>query len=194
MNNIRRAIDERLKLINFDDLYKGFREYDYAIYDDEYVYLKDKIISKDQRFIGNTAIKYDDSYLAIWYKPDGDKDILTSNIIHEMFHCYQYDTKIPFSIDDINATKNNLDKEYLQLKHLEKKYLVEAIKTLNEKAYSKVLSIRNKRKTLNTVYDYELSIETLEGVAESCKLNALKILNQTTFVKVINDGCDYLLK
>ncbi len=194
MKHLREAIDSRLARIDFDALHKGFKKYAYALYDDTHVYLEDKVIEKDQRFIGNTAITYKGAYMAIWYKPEGDEDLLASNMVHEMFHCYQYERDMSVGIDDINATRYELDKAYLELKDLEKQYLVEAIQTLNKEAYSKVLAIREKRKEMNPVYSYELAMENFEGAAESCKLLALKTLNEATYDTHIQEGTSYILK
>lgn len=191
---MRAEIDKRLARIDFNELYVGFTAYDYALYDDKHVYLKDRVIEKDQRFIGNTAIQFDDAYLAIWYKPDGDLDVLTANIIHEMFHCFQLDTKVKIMIDDVNAMKFKLDEAYLQLKHAEKECLVKAIKEDDKEAYGHVLSIRNKRQSLNPIYAYEMALETFEGIAECCKLKALSILNDRAYLKEIEKGTTFILE
>ena len=59
-------IEEKINSIDFDLLYQGFKPYDFALYNENYVFLKDKIIPIDNRFIGNTAIFYEENYLAIW--------------------------------------------------------------------------------------------------------------------------------
>jgi len=193
MNQFRQAIDKRLDLIDFESLSKGFKRYDYALYDDKHVYLKDRVIDKDQRFLGNTAINFEGEYIAIWHNPQGDLDILTSNIIHEMFHCHQYDANIPILIDDLGALKYTLDRRYLELKQEEKVLLVNAIQNMDQDAYSQVLSIRQMRNNLNPIYDYERSIEIFEGGAEACKLSALKHFCYATYEKVIKEGCAFIL-
>ena len=84
-------IVDRLEKIDFNKLFPGFTRYEFALYSNETVYLKDNTIPWDNRFIGNTSIMYENNYIAIWnmdYSID-DIDIFTSKIIHEMFHAYQ---------------------------------------------------------------------------------------------------------
>ena len=85
-------INQKLDSLNLSEIWQGFARYDYALYDDKNVYLKDKVFPVDNRFLGNTSIKYDNKYIAIWKVTESDKkniDNLTASLIHEMFHAHQ---------------------------------------------------------------------------------------------------------
>src|SRR5690606_1728486 len=81
-----------LKLYNF---WKNFQAYEFALYNKEKAYFSNgKVIDWNNRFIGNTAIKYEDNYIAIWNLDTIetiDIDVLSASMVHEMFHAYQYE-------------------------------------------------------------------------------------------------------
>ena len=50
----------------------------------------DKYIEKTDAFCANTSIVYEGEQIAIWMvQEDLDESVLTSKIVHEMFHGYQ---------------------------------------------------------------------------------------------------------
>ncbi len=167
MKQIRTEIDKRLDSIEFNTLYHGFIRYDYAIYDDEKVYLKDQTLEKDNRFLGNSAILFEEKYIAIWYVTEDDLkdlDILTCNLIHEMFHAHQWSKEGVRDINDINGTQYPISIEHHTLKQLELKKLVQASTSEQILLHLKeALSFRKRRIELNEMIDYELNIETMEG-------------------------------
>ncbi|MCK8061477.1 MULTISPECIES: hypothetical protein [unclassified Fusibacter] len=69
MTNLPDEIDKRLNLIDFNELWPGFKRYEYALYDDEHVILNDKTMERDQRFMGNTSICYEGEHTICGYDP-----------------------------------------------------------------------------------------------------------------------------
>lgn len=58
-------IDKRIQKIEFENLWKGFKKYPFAIYNNESVYLDAEIIPKTDEFIANTAILHEDKWITI---------------------------------------------------------------------------------------------------------------------------------
>lgn len=90
-------IEARLDALDFGALWQGFTRSDFALYTDERACLNGALTDKDARFFGNAAIKRDGGRIAIWHIERGcavcddeAKDALAANIVHEMFHAYQY--------------------------------------------------------------------------------------------------------
>lgn len=191
MNKLYDGIVNRLNKINFEKLYPGFKIYEFALYDDEWVYLKDRKIPRDNRFLGNTAIAFEGGYLAIWYKPEGDLDILTANIVHEMFHVHQTILKEKRIIDDLNGVKYPITQLNHQLKTMEAELLCEMVKEYSDDKMDTFTSIRNKRIEINPMMSYEMSIESFEGIAEYVKYKALYQLNKDTYTCTIEDDMKY---
>jgi len=78
-----KLVEFELNKVNFNDLWKGFSKYEFALYNKRKVFLKNGEIPYDNRFLGNTSIDYDGRNLAIWYVEDLDKEDsreLASNI------------------------------------------------------------------------------------------------------------------
>ncbi|MBP3487274.1 MAG: hypothetical protein J6K53_02655 [Roseburia sp.] len=60
------AVEERMKEIDFEALWKGFHRYGFALYTKDVVYLKEREIPWDERFLANTTITFEGRQLAIW--------------------------------------------------------------------------------------------------------------------------------
>ena len=85
---------EHICKVDFESIWEGFHAYHFALYDDKKVYFKDKTIMYEECFLGNTSIKYDNEQIAIWKIDDYSKEDpieLAANMVHEMFHAYQYE-------------------------------------------------------------------------------------------------------
>ena len=85
-------LDQIIDKVDFGKIWNGFARYDFALYDEESVYLKSAVIPRVNRFLGNTAIEYDGAFIAIWSIEDTsteDAEVLAADIVHEMFHAYQ---------------------------------------------------------------------------------------------------------
>lgn len=191
MNKIYHEVVMRLNQLDFKELYPGFKKYDFALYDDAWVYLKDGKIPKDQRFIGNTSIAYGDGYLAIWYQPKGDLDVLTANIVHEMFHVHQTVLNEKRIIDDLNGVKYPITTLNHQIKTMEAELLCDLIKVYSEDKMDTFIALRNKRIAINPMMDYEMAIESFEGIAEYVKYKALYQLSKDTYINTLNEDMIY---
>lgn len=207
MRELYNKVLNNINKIDFNKIWNGFNKYEFAIYNSKEVYFKDKTIPWDQRFIGSTAIKYEDRYIAIWNIEfdlsnnknisDIDTDILTSNLVHEMFHAYQQEneeTRVPYDLVTLNYPN---DINNFCLKYEENKLLAKAVLENNLNAKRQIIesfySIRVKRKQIiGDMIKCEYLTETAEGMAEFAGIMALKQLSQEKYQDRIKLYSKYL--
>jgi hypothetical protein len=193
IREIYKKVYENLDRINFESIWPGFHEYAFALYNDKIVYLVDKEIPIDSRFLGNTSITFEGKPMAIWcvsYEQDTiDIDGLTSNLVHEMFHCYQSDqgeTRFP---DDLYLLRYPDNLENYSLKYQENLYLTKAM--YSKESYLHFVEIRQKRVSLiGDIINQEFKAETIEGLAEYCGSQALKQLSLDKYQDRIEKYCN----
>ena len=94
-----------LKKIDFNHLWEGFYPLKFALYTDNECYFNGNYIKKSDSFLGNTSIKYNGEWIAIWnVMGEIEPIILCSKMVHEMFHGFQQqnnDSRFPDEIDAI---------------------------------------------------------------------------------------------
>lgn len=188
--DIYEAISNRLNLINFNKLWNGFKPYKFAIYNDEFVVFEGKKLPKNDQFIGNTSIEFNNEQIAIWKITDNDDDldVLTSKIVHEMFHAYQMnnnETRFPKEFEAVVKYKYN--KDNLNIKLAENLLLIELLEEFNMDKFNLFLSYRCYRKNLDQYsFNYEASIEVIEGSANYVEFKALEQLNCSKAISFLN--------
>lgn len=198
MNSLIKEIKLRLEKINFSHLWLGFKPYRFALYDDKKVYLDDLVFKVDNRFLGNTAIDFEGEKIAIWQiypKQEIDLDILTSKLIHEMFHAYQMDCQEKrYPNELIEGLNYHYSSQNLSIKYEENRLLVELIDDFSQDKFDKFLRLRKYReKKFKEALNYETKIEVIEGMAEYIELKALKILNEDLYQEAISKIKNQLL-
>lgn len=203
MQDLIKEINKRLDILDFDRLWKGFVRYDFALYDKQNVYFNNyEVIPVDNRFLGNTSIEYNGKYIAIWNIGIEDiksLDILTSSLVHEMYHAHQFTLNEKRFVSDMEGLKYPYDLENFILRYKERLLLTSAIREteVGKKTYllNQFASIRrNREKIINDSINYEKAIETVEGCAEYVSLKALKTLSFKDFTDKINYICDNLCR
>ena len=160
MNDIYYEVSIRLDLLDFSKLWKDFHRYSFALYNSTSVWLNDKVIPWDNRFLGNTAILLDGEYIAIWNVEDDlslnknlDMDILCANLVHEMFHAFQQEmgeTRFPNDLKTLTYTD---DIGNFILKLQENSILAEIFETIDltykKKLLSEFVFLRTERQKIN---------------------------------------------
>lgn len=203
MRELYNKVLSNLEKINFEKLWSGFSRYEFALYSSKEVYFEDKVIPWDKRFIGNTAIKYEDRYIAIWniehdlLNGNEDIDILSANIVHEMFHAYQYENKearFPRDLVTLDYPHNvhNFCLKYEENKLLSKAFY-ESNLTAKRQLLEKFYSIRiNRQQIIGDMCKCEYLSETAEGMAEYIGTMALKQLSDEKYLKRMKKHTEYL--
>ena len=181
MRNLYQRVDELLDRINFEAIHPGFSKCQFALYNDETVYLKNGEIPRDERFLGNTAIEYENDYMAIWKIDEAaaiDLDILAADMVHEMFHVYQRRQGEMQYPDDRLMLMYPHNMQNFQLKYAENQLLIEAFRAeAGRKAalFQAFLSMREVRQPMiGDFFAQELMVEELEGSAEFACCCALR--------------------
>ncbi len=198
MRDFYNRISKRLDDIDFEAVYPGFHRFPFALYDDKTVWLSDREIEQ-KGFFGNTAIEFEGKHMAIWNVQEDintvDIDIFTSNIVHEMFHAFQKEQNMNGEApSDMKLLMYPEDTVNYIVKQQENVMIADAFDASPEKRadlYHAVNSSRElRKKQIGEFMDQELLIEKWEGVAESCKMLALKQLSQEKYEKVLKDYQD----
>lgn len=185
---------EQICKVDFESLWDGLHAYHFALYTNDTVYLKNKTIDYEECFLGNTTIKYDDEQIAIWKIDDYTKEdpvILAANMVHEMFHAYQYELGEKRFPNDLKALDYPVSLENILLKYAENQLIIKAVKENDKKKVKEYLSdliaSRKRRKEIIKEHiDYEYCIETVEGMAEYVGFRALKQLDAEKYGNKIN--------
>lgn len=196
-----KELEKDLNSIDYNKLWKGFSKTKYAIYNDKIFYINDNsridisLIKEDsfyrgntdERFIGNTAIKINGEYVAIWNEEYISKDMdnkrLASLIIHEMFHCYQMANGEKRFPNEMLGIDYPITVQNIRLRMLERQYLLDACIENDKEKKMELLTlfynVRDERENLiGKVMDYEKALESLEGTAVYVEFKALAQLTQ----------------
>ena len=116
---------------------------------------------------------------------DISPDILTSKMVHEMFHGYQSLKKESRFPNEFEAVLNyKYIPQNLGIKLLENKLIVELLESFNIEKFEYLLSLMKYRYNhFKYEFMYELEIEQIEGSANNVELNALKQLSKVEYQK-----------
>ncbi|MDD3171335.1 MAG: hypothetical protein PHO86_03330 [Bacilli bacterium] len=189
----------RIKQINFNSLWQNFTLCPIILYNNDEAFLNGERIARLETFHGNTAIKYNDEYVAIWDVENSsidDYDIFTSKIIHEMFHAFQMRNEETRFANEIIGMAYNYDPLNITIKSKENILLISLYQSYDEEKYNQFLQYRLLReKMFPEEFNYEMHIEVIEGMAEFVELKSLKFLNENKYeitlknlLETINDS------
>lgn len=189
-----------LEHINFDLLWKGFHIFQFALYNETTVYFDTFEVPYDNRFLGNTSIKYEDKQIAIWQVTDPkqeDPEILMSKLVHEMFHAFQFEVKESRFPQDLRILDYPIDTRNFGLKYAENNILADAYMESDTSQkrilLSQFISIRKQRKEIiGDMIQCEYLSETAEGIADYVGTMALKQISVEKYKNSMNQYIDYL--
>lgn len=195
MRKIYQEVLRTIKSLDFNLIYPNFKRYQFALYNKETIYLETESIPYQEKFIGNTAITYQNEEIAIWFLENTNMhvDVLSSKIIHEMFHCFQKDNHETRWANEMDALNYRYDEQNITIKHQEVAYLIKAFEKVSINDFNLFAKTRNLRaKNYSVEVAYEKQIETIEGMATYIELKTLKMLNLHYYEKNISEITDYL--
>lgn len=188
-------VEKRLDKLNYGEIWSGFSRMDFAIYNEDKVFLKDEEIDYDTRFLGNTSIDYQGRNLAIYnlgLDKDYDLDEITSIIVHESFHSHQIASGEKRFPNDLLGLDYPKELNNYKIKHRENQLLVQALNSKDQvekfDSLKEFIGLRMAR--LEAYPDglkYEMAIETIEGSAEYCGIKALRTISQGAYEKKLED-------
>lgn len=193
MKTLYQEIEHHLKQLDFSKLWEGFHLFPFALYNETQIILNQTSRPYDPAFRGNTAIKFEGEMIAIWYVTEEDLQtdsrILTSLLVHEMFHAYQkteHETRFPDDLKLLNIPDHVVN---YQLKQLEHQTIIQLLKqphTRTPDLLLNLIALRTQREQLiGPIIYQEYLIETCEGMAEYVGLKALHQLSPTLYEEKI---------
>lgn len=190
-----RAVSAVLHTIDFSALFPGFRPYPFALYTTSEICIDGACMPYREEFLGNTAIPWQGSYLAIWNLEDDpvtDPELLAYSLVHEMFHCHQFASGEGRFPSDL-AMLPLASEPFYQMQHEENLALAEAYTKCDSAAFSRFVALRSARAALQPeLFLQQLRTETIEGMAESAGLCALRCINEEKYNETVAKTCEAL--
>ena len=172
--------------VDFSKLWRGFTPLKFALYTDNECFFDGAYIEKSSDFLANTSILYNGEWIAIWYmQEEMNPIVLTSKIVHEMFHGFQrMNQECRFS-DELDALYNyKYEEDNLNLKVKENQLLSSLTTQFDKAMFDEFLQIRKYRQDAFPYnYHYESCAEQIEGTANYVELYCLKQLSDELFAK-----------
>ena len=188
---------EKIHSLDFEAIWKGFRPFKFALYNDRECFFDGKYIEKTDDFCANTAIKFQGEMIAIWKVEENlDISVFTSKIVHEMFHAFQDEQGWKCFPNEMEALyKYKYSEENLCVKLHENKILLEMLEEYDEEKYKELLACRKYRqKKFPYAFSYECSCEEIEGSANYVEWQVLKQLDKAAADKMVKKMREVILK
>ncbi len=209
---LHRAVARKLNQVDFSTLWPGFAPCPFALYTDEAVCMgKARLQGEtsfpwDSRFRGNTAIPYENGFAAIWdverdFTGDGTENtaLLAANLVHEMFHAYQYGAGESRFPEDIITLDYPFSGENFAAKWKENKLIAAAFQAntpaQGQETLARACALRRQRAGLigaDMILCESLS-ETAEGMAEYAGTLALGQLDPDSAQRRVEEYAAKLL-
>ena len=196
MRKLYAEVENIVKKIDFNAIWKGFAPCDFVLYDNNFVFFKDKDIPWDNRFVGNTAKEIDGIQTAIWGVTNTDAEdaeLLAMGIVHEMFHVFQNRQGESRRINEFIMFTYPHDVDNYHLKMAEIHYLIKAFGENSEVDFEQFAVLRRARQAIiGDALQQELLAETFEGMAEYAGMMALRQISNQKFMEQLENQLVYI--
>ena len=173
-------VKETISSLDLGSVWPGFEPLKFALYDDNKCFFDGRYVEKTDDFCANTSIVYRGEQIAIWMvQEELDVSVLTSKLVHEMFHGFQRLEGWDCWPNELEALyRYRYDAENLALKLRENRLLLDMIDGFDGNALKELLALR-KYRSINFQYefDYESRVEEIEGTANYVEWQVLKQLD-----------------
>ena len=182
-------VKKYIDTVDFSKLWRGFTPLKFALYTDKECFFDGAYIEKTDEFLANTSILYNGEWIAIWQVQEPMNPIvLTSKIIHEMFHGFQQMHKESRFFDELDALYNyKYEEGNLNLKLKENHLLCSLSTQFDKEMFEEFLQIRKYRyDAFCYEFHYESCVEQIEGTANYVELHCLKQLSAELFEKKLS--------
>ena len=180
LKSLHLTVSESISRLDFGSIWPGFEPLRFALYDEDKCFFGGKYIEKTDAFCANTSIVYEGEQIAIWkMTEDIPLPVLTSKMVHEMFHGYQGLKGWSCWPNELEALfRYEYDAENLSLKMRENRLLLSLIDSFDSDAFRELLSLRRLRsERFPYAFGYELKTEEIEGTANYVEWQVLKQLD-----------------
>lgn len=175
-------VKNTISSLDFNGIWPGFEPLKFALYDDETCFFDGHyVVEKTDEFCANTSIVYRGEQIAIWMvQEDLEISVLTSKIVHEMFHGYQRLRGWDCWPNELEALfRYKYDAGNLCLKLRENELLLALLNHPDGSALQELLAHR-KLRSMKYPYEfsYESKVEEIEGTANYVEWQVLKQLDE----------------
>ena len=168
--------------LDFSRIWPGFKPLKFALYDNEKCCFDGRYVEKTDEFCANTSIVYHGEQIAIWMvQEELDISVLTSKLVHEMFHGYQNLMGWDCWPNELEALyRYEYDAENLAYKMHENELLLALLDRFDHTAFRELLAFR-KLRSIRFAYEfiYESRVEEIEGTANYVEWQVLKQLDES---------------
>ncbi len=176
-------INQIILSLDLDSFWPGFKPLKFALYNENECYFDGRYIDKTDEFCANTSILFNGEQIAIWMvQQETDLCVLTSKIVHEMFHGYQRKMGWDCWPNELDALYHyQYDAENLALKLRENALLLELLDRIEEPdlaVLNELIALRKQRSLMFPYeFDYESKVEEIEGTANYVEWQVLRDLD-----------------
>lgn len=187
LDELYHQVKDAISTLDFKQIWPDFEPLKFALYDDEKCFFDGRFIEKTDAFCANTSIIYQGEPIAIWkIAEELEISVLTSKIVHEMFHGFQGQQGWNCWPNEMEALyRYEYNPENLSLKLRENELLLSLLDHFDDDSYRELLSHRKLR---NEKYPYEFSyeskVEEIEGTANYVEWQVLKQLDKQKSAKL----------
>lgn len=183
-------VNKAVSSLNFESIWSGFKPLKFALYDAEKCFFDGHYIEKTDAFCANTSIIYEGEQIAIWMVQEVlNNAILTSKIVHEMFHGYQSIMGWSCWPNELEALYHyQYDAENLSIKLRENDLLLDLTDCFDDSALRELLTLRKMRSVKYPYeFSYESKVEEIEGTANYVEWQVLKQLDESMAKELVNE-------
>ena len=180
LESLYEQVGKTVSSLDFEKIWPGFKALKFALYDRESCFFDGRYVEKTDAFCANTSILYEGEQIAIWMvQEDLDISVLTSKLVHEMFHGFQRIRGWECWPDEMDALYSyRYDPENLSLKLRENEILLELKDHADEALLRELLASRRYRsEKFPYEYSYERKAEEIEGTANYVEWQVLRQLD-----------------
>ena len=180
LEKLYRDVEQAVSALDFPRIWPGFAPLKFALYDAEKCFFDGRYFEKTDAFCANTSINYQGAQIAIWMvQEDLPLPVLTSKLVHEMFHGFQTLRGWDCWPDEREALcRYRYDAENLTLKLRENELLLSLAGRFDEAAFRELTALRKHRsEAFPFEFSYESKVEEIEGTANYVEWQAVKQLD-----------------
>ncbi|MBQ7061081.1 MAG: hypothetical protein IJM85_04775 [Clostridia bacterium] len=180
LKTLYERINATLAKLDLGRIWPGFTPLRFALFDDENCFFAGRSIEKTDAFCANTSINYGGEQIATWkVSEETDTAVLTSKLVHEMFHGFQQLRGWDCWPNELEALwRYEYRAENLGLKLRENELLLGLLGGHDEALFRELMSLRKLRLSKYPYEsDYELNTEEIEGTANFVEWQVLRQLD-----------------
>ena len=183
LEKLYRRVEASVASLDTRGIWPGFRPLKFALYDSEKCFFDGRFVEKTPAFCANTSIVYNGEQIAIWMVTEEPEEpelpVLTSKLVHEMFHGYQTVEGWSCWPNETEALfRYGYDADGLCIRLRENELLLALLEGFDAAAYAELRSLRRLRsERFPYQFSYESMVEEIEGTANYVEWQALKRLD-----------------